>query len=161
MQKVTVEPTANRMLNSNARRELFPFCGKSCPPTKPITKGIVDNEHGMSEVNTPETIAITGASQSLSATASANDFKNSFILSSLSDLFSVLLRQSAQAAASADYFHSVVCDRLISLNCLRLLAVKFLYPLVLRQKAFTHTDILRRYLNQLIVTNELHALFKA
>ena len=42
-----------------------------------------------------------------------------------------------------------------------LLAVKFLYPLVLRQKAFTHTDILRRYLNQLIVTNELHALFKA
>ena len=113
MQKVTVEPTANRMLNSNARRELFPFCGKSCPPTKPITKGIVDNEHGMSEVNTPETIAMTGASQSLSATASANDFKNSFILSSLSDLFSVLLRQSAQAAASADYFHSIVC------NCLR------------------------------------------
>lgn len=64
----------------------------------------------MSDVNTPETIAITGASQSLSATASANDFKNSFILSSLSDLFSVLLRQSAQAAASADYFHSIVCD---------------------------------------------------
>ncbi|HRM25083.1 MAG TPA: hypothetical protein PKZ81_02390, partial [Clostridia bacterium] len=27
--------------------------------------------------------------------------------------FSVLLRQSAQAAASADYFHSIVC------NCLR------------------------------------------
>ena len=36
-----------------------------------------------------------------------------YLISSLSDLFSVLLRQSAQAAASADYFHSIVC------NCLR------------------------------------------
>ena len=59
---VTADPTAN----ITDRRNAF-FGSVPVPPTKPITKGMLDSEHGVKEVSTPANSANTGASHILSA----------------------------------------------------------------------------------------------
>ena len=50
------------------------------PPTNPITKGTLDNEHGVKEVSIPANKAIRGANQGLLSIPVDSPSKNPLIM---------------------------------------------------------------------------------